>query len=901
MLYQQKINVLKKYFPVLYVNNVKFNLKMSNLDPKELSANQDLQDWIEALENLNLFDGSEHTKKIVNYFFKYAENKGFIDDFFKQMPFENSVSTYEEEAYPGDWGIEEKIRHYIRWNAIIMVLKANKDKDLGGHISTYSSAATLYEVGFNHFFRGGDNGLADMIYYQGHSSPGIYARSFLEGIFSESELDNFRQEIDGNGLSSYPHPWLMPDYWQFPTVSMGLGPIMSIYQAHVMKYLEQRKLLDSNPKRKIWMFCGDGEMDEPESLGAISLAAREKLDNLIFVVNCNLQRLDGPVRGNSRIATELASIFKAAGWNVVNLIWGRKWDQLFEKDTSGALRWVINNTVDGEYQNFKAKGGAYTRKHFFGKHPDALELVKNMTDKEIEALNRGGHDPLKIYNAYKKAYQVKDKPTVILAFTIKGYGFGSRQADNTAHQVKKLSKEILHTYVKNFKLPVCEKDLDDPSYIKFPEGSEEEKYLIESRKKLGGRLPVRNVNLEPQYFESEKPFEDFNIESKREMSTTMAFVRLLTSILRDNKLGEKVVPIVPDEARTFGMDGLFRQFGIYSREGQKYTPEDIDKVMWYRESEDGVMLEEGITEAGAFSAWLALATSYANNHLPIIPFYIFYSMFGFQRIHDLAWAAGDARAKGFLLGATSGRTTLNGEGLQHQDGHSHLLAQTIPNCKSYDPCFDYELATIIKEGIDDMYVKNNDNYYYLTLMNENYIHPKRPRAATNTAIMKGTYKFKKAKNPNLRILASGLTLRFALSAVDILSKLNVNAEIWSVTSFNELAREGTAIDRERFYGTSKKQSYVEECFGNQMTTVAVSDYQKLYAEQIRKWIKGNYVCLGTDGFGRSDTREKLRSFFEIDAEHIVFNSLKALSMDKEAKKYAKENNMKFNSTHYLKR
>ena len=873
---------------------------MSNLDPKESSVNQDLQDWIDALENLNLFDGTEHTKKIVNNFFKYAENKGLISDFFKQIPFENSISVNEEEDYPGNWEIEEKIRHFIRWNAILMVLKANEDKDLGGHISTYSSAATLYEVGFNHFFRGGNNGLSDMIYYQGHSSPGIYARTFLEGFFSEDRLENFRQEIDGNGLSSYPHPWLMPDYWQFPTVSMGLGPIMSIYQAHVMKYLEQRKLLESHENRKIWMFCGDGEMDEPESLGAISLAAREKLDNLIFVINCNLQRLDGPVRGNSRIVTELASIFKAAGWNVVNLIWGRKWDKLFEKDTKGALRWVINNTVDGEYQNFKAKGGAYTRKHFFGKHPDALELVKDMTDAEIEELNRGGHDPLKIYNAYKKAYEVKDKPTVILAFTIKGYGFGSRQADNTAHQVKKLSEDVLQEVVSNFKLPISGEQLDDPPFLELPNGSKEKEYLLEARVKLGGRLPVRQTNLEPQYFENESNFEDFNDESKREMSTTMVFVKLLTNMLRDKKIGEKIVPIVPDEARTFGMDGLFRQFGIYSREGQKYTPEDADKVMWYRESEDGVMLEEGITEAGAFSAWLALATSYANNQLPMIPFYIFYSMFGFQRIHDLAWAAGDARAKGFLLGATSGRTTLNGEGLQHQDGHSHLLAQTIPNCRSYDPCFDYELATIIKEGIDDMYVQNNDNYYYLTLMNENYIHPKRPRTATNKAIMKGAYKFKSSKNPKLRILASGLTLRFALLAQATLSKLKVSAEVWSITSFNELAREGTAIDRDSCY-ESDKRSYVEDCFSVSMATVAVSEYQKLYAEQIRKWVKGNYVCLGTDGFGRSDTREKLRSFFEIDAKHIVFNSLKALKMEKEAKKFAEDNKIKFDSKHYLKR
>ena len=874
---------------------------MSNLNPKDKQINIDLQDWIEALENLNLFDGEEHAKNIVNEFFKYAQNKGYIDDFFTQIPFENSVSVDEEHNYPGDWALEEKIRHYIRWNALIMVLKANKEKDLGGHISTYSSAATLYEVGFNHFFRGGDKSLSDMIYYQGHSSPGIYSRSYLEGLFSETMLDNFRQEIDGDGLSSYPHPWLMPDYWQFPTVSMGLGPIMSIYQAHVMKYLEQRKLLKSEPNRKIWMFCGDGEMDEPESLGAISLAAREKLDNLIFVINCNLQRLDGPVRGNSRIATELASIFKAAGWNVVNLIWGRKWDELFKKDTKGALKWIVNNTVDGEYQNFKAKGGAYTRKHFFGKHPDALALVKDMTDDEIEALNRGGHDPLKIYNAYRKAYEVKGKPTVIMAFTIKGYGFGSRQADNTAHQVKKLSKEILQEFVTKFKLPVKEKELDDPPYLKFADDSDEKRYLMQSREKLGGRLPRRKTSSQPLQFENDAPFKDLNAESKREMSTTMVFVRLLTNILRDKKIGEKIVPIVPDEARTFGMDGLFRQFGIYSREGQKYTPEDADKVMWYRESEDGVMLEEGITEAGAFSAWIALATSYANNELPMIPFYIFYSMFGFQRIHDLAWAAGDARAKGFLLGATSGRTTLNGEGLQHQDGHSHLLAQTIPNCKSYDPCFDYELATIIKEGIDDMYVKNNDNYYYLTVMNENYIHPKRPRAATNEAIIKGTYKYKASNNPKIRLLASGLTLRFAITASEILSKMKLENEIWSVTSFNELAREGIATDRANSHSNKNNKSYVEVCFGEEIPTVAVSEYQKLYADQIRKWVKGNYVCLGTDGFGRSDTREKLRSFFEIDANHIVLSSLQAMNMKKEAKKFAEENNIKHDLTHYLKR
>tara|TARA_X000000950_G_scaffold242345_1_gene296649 strand:- start:3494 stop:6109 length:2616 start_codon:yes stop_codon:yes gene_type:complete len=856
------------------------------------NLNSDLNDWIDAIEDLRLLEGSDHVKAIAKSFIQHLDNKGLIEKNLYELPFINSISKYVEKEYPGDWYIEEKIRHYIRWNALVTVLKANKELDLGGHISTYSSASTLYEVGFNHFFRGGN--YADMIYYQGHSSPGIYARSFLEGRLSSNQLDNFRQEIEGKGLSSYPHPWLMPDYWQFPTVSMGLGPIMAIYQAHVMKYLEQRGLLKNQPDRKIWMFCGDGEMDEPESLGSISLASREKLDNLIFVINCNLQRLDGPVRGNSRIITELGAIFKAAGWNVINLIWGRKWDDLLENDSSGALKWVMNNTVDGEYQNFKAKGGAYTRKHFFGKHPEALKLVKNMSDEEIENLNRGGHDPIKVFNAYKAAYDCKNKPTVILSFTVKGYGIGSRQADNTTHQVKKLSDENLNDFIRKFKLPINKKQLEKLDYLKFKQSSKEYEYLISRRKELGGHLPLRKTNETNLVPENNSHFDEFNLPSKREMSTTMVFVRLITSILRDKKIGKYIVPIVPDEARTFGMDGLFRQFGIYSREGQKYQPEDADKVMWYRESEDGVMLEEGINEAGAFSAWIALATSYANNNLAMIPFYIYYSMFGFQRVHDLAWAAGDARARGFLLGATSGRTTLNGEGLQHQDGHSHLLAQTIPNCKSYDPCFDYELAIIIKNGIDDMYVKNNDNYYYLTLMNENYLHPKKPKDLDETKVMKGGYVFKKEMKPNVRILASGLTLRFALEAFEILKKFNLNPEIWSITSFNELARSGIISDQEKLTTKHKKNSYVEECFKDPMPTIAVSEYQKLYSEQIRKWVNGNYICLGTDGFGRSDTREKLREFFEIDTNHIVFNALKACDLDEEAEKFKKKYKVKFN-------
>ena len=861
--------------------------------PKE---NDDLIDWIDAIDNLLLFNGEDDTRRIVNEFISYAKNKGLVENNLFHHPFENTISADVQDDYPGDLEIEKKIRHFVRWNALVTVLKANKEEDLGGHISTYSSAATLYETGFNHFFKGSENQLGDLVYYQGHSSPGIYARSYLEKNLTEEHLNSFRREIGGNGLSSYPHPWLMPNYWQFPTVSMGLGPIMSIYQAHIMKYLESRALLQ-NENRKIWMFCGDGEMDEPESLGAISLAAREKLDNLIFVINCNLQRLDGPVRGNSRIITELGSIFEAAGWNVINLIWGRKWDELLQKDKTGALRWVMNNTVDGEYQNFKAKGGAYTREHFFGKHPEALKLVENMTDEEIESLNRGGHDPIKVYNAYKKASETKDKPSVILAFTIKGYGIGSRQADNTTHQVKKLSIENLKSFVDNFNLPIDSKDLEGLPYLKFEKNSPEFKYLVSQRKKLGGFLPARFNEKISLKLDSTSHFEDFNLASKREMSTTMVFVRLLTSLLRDAKLGQHVVPIVPDEARTFGMDGLFRQFGIYSSEGQKYTPEDADKVMWYRESQDGVMLEEGINEAGAFSAWLALATSYSTNKLPMIPFYIYYSMFGFQRIHDLAWAAGDARAKGFLLGATSGRTTLNGEGLQHQDGHSHLLAQTIPNCKSYDPCFSYELATIVQEGIEDMYGANNDNYYYLTLMNENYDHPDRPKSATNKAIMLGAYKYLESKKPTLRLLASGVTLRFALEASEILEKMGINCDVWSITSFNELARGGLAAERSRYMNDSNDLSYVEKCFSNELPTIAVSEYMRNYPEQIRRFINGKYICLGTDGFGRSDTRENLRQFFEIDKDNIVYASLIALGNAKLAKSYAKENKLALNKDH----
>ncbi len=854
---------------------------------------KEFQEWLEALDNVLISDGKEYTQELLKSLYTEARLKGIEVPELNNPPFKNTIHSDEEHPYPGNLDLEEKIRHFIRWNSLLTVLKANKETDLGGHISTYSSAATLYEVGFNHFFRGSDKSLGDLIYFQGHSSPGIYARSFLEGRISSDQLDNFRKEINGKGLSSYPHPWLMPDYWQFPTVSMGLGPIFGIFQAHVMRYLEKRNLIKSIDNRKVWVFCGDGEMDEPESMGSISLAGREKLNNLVFVVNCNLQRLDGPVRGNSKIITELAKQFSGAGWNVVHLIWGRKWDELINNDKDGLLQKIMNETVDGEYQNYKAKGGKYTRENFFGKDPEVLKMINSWTDQEVENLNRGGHDPIKIYNAYRNAYEEKHRPTVILAFTIKGYGIGSRQADNTAHQVKKLTRENLEDFIQKFNLPVTKDSLDSPDFLNLNKNKKVKDYLLSRRKELGGFLPSRKVSIEKLNAKKET-FTDFDKELKREQSTTMVFVRLLTKLLRDSSIGERVVPIVPDEARTFGMDALFRQFGIYSSEGQKYEPEDADKVMFYRESESGIMLEEGINEAGAFSAWLALATSYSNNNLPMIPFYIFYSMFGFQRTHDLAWAAGDSRARGFLLGATSGRTTLNGEGLQHQDGHSHILAATIPNCKSYDPCYSYELAAIVHEGINDMYVEGNDRYYYITLMNENYAHPAKPEKLKNEQILKGGYKLKQNRNSNHRILASGVTLNFALEAEKELKKFGIRSDIWSITSFNELYKDGIETERENRLNSKSNKSYVEECFNEEMPTLAVSEYQRAYPNQIREWVKGEYTVLGTDGFGRSDTREELRDFFEISKEHIVLNSLLLHGKKKEANKFIKDSGMVLN-------
>ena len=710
-----------------------------------------------------------------------------------------------------------------------------------------------------------------MVYYQGHCSPGIYARSFLEGYLDEKDLDNFRREVDKPGLSSYPHPWLMPEYWQFPVVSMGLGPILGIYQAHIMRYLSARGLVPRND-RKVWVFCGDGEMDEPESKGAIGLAGREQLENLIFVVNCNLQRLDGPVRGNGKIIQELEGSFRGEGWNVIKVVWGRFWDPIIAKDTEGKLQEIMDAVVDGELQNFKAKGGKYTRENFFAKDPSVLEMVKDLTDEDIYRLNRGGHDPYKVYAAYHKASNSKGAPTVILALTTKGYGTGSREADNTTHQVKKLSMENIKSFRDRFDIPVPDSEIENLPYVRPPEDSPEIQYLKNTRKKLGGFIPRRRTSSEILKMPNNKIFDkSFESSGERQISTTMAVVRIITDLLKDDNIGERIVPIVPDEARTFGMEALFRQVGIYSSAGQKYEPEDADKVMWYKESKDGVMLEEGITEAGAFSAWTALATAYSNYDFPMIPFYLFYSMFGFQRVHDLSWAAGDAQAKGFLIGATSGRTTLNGEGLQHQDGHSHILSSTIPNCLSYDPAYAYEVAVIIKDGIQKMYVEQENYFYYITTINENYCHPGMPEGAED-GIIKGMHRIKIVDKPKVRLLGSGAILNESIKASDILKKYGIGSEVWSVTSFNLLRKNGMEIERNNQLNPldESKLTYVEECFiDNDIPTIAATDYMRAYAEQIRPYISGQYATLGTDGYGRSDSRKTLRGFFEVDSESIA--------------------------------
>jgi pyruvate dehydrogenase E1 component len=857
------------------------------------TENQDIdpietQEWLDAFDAVLEAEGTERAHYLLEKLIDMARRSGAHLPYKATTAYLNTIPTSKEARIPGDRAMEKRLRAIIRWNAIAIVLLASKkDKELGGHLSSFASSATLYDVGFNYFFHGANEKReADLIYFQGHSSPGIYARAFLEGRLSEDQLKNFRQEAFDDGLSSYPHPWLMPDFWQFPTVSMGLGPIQAIYQARFLKYLKNRELSNTEG-RKVWAFMGDGEMDEPESLGAISLAGREKLDNLVFVVNCNLQRLDGPVRGNGKIIQELEGSFRGAGWNVIKVIWGRYWDPLLAKDVNGKLLKIMEETVDGEYQNYKSKGGDYSRKAFFGKDPETLEMVANMSDADIWRLNRGGHDATKVYAAYHSAVHHKGQPTVILVKTVKGYGMGeSGEGKNISHQVKKMDIEALKQFRDRFNVPISDEELQSTPLYHPGEDSPEIKYLRERREALGGYLPARRTQSESLTIPALKEFKALTDGSNgREISTTMAFVRLLNILLKDKNLKERIVPIIPDEARTFGMEGLFRQIGIYSSVGQLYEPVDSDQLMYYREDTKGQILEEGINEAGAMSSWIAAATSYSNNNLPMIPFYIFYSMFGFQRIGDLAWAAGDMQARGFLLGATFGRTTLNGEGLQHQDGHSHLLASTIPNCISYDPAFGYELAIIIQEGLKRMYEKQESVFYYISTLNENYIHPEMPKGCEE-GVIKGMYllteaKKSKAKTPKVQLLGSGAILNEVIAAAELLEKdFKVSADIWSVTSFNELTRDGHEVTRQNRLNPqakTKQVSFVEKCLAKrQGPVIAATDSMKVYADQIRAYVPASYHVLGTDGFGRSDSRENLREFFEVDRHYVVLAALNAL-------------------------
>ena len=846
------------------------------------------QEWLEALDAVIEREGPERAHYLLERLIDKSRRSGANIPYTASTAYVNTIPPHLEQLNPGDQEMEHRIRSMIRWNATAMVLRANRDNSgLGGHISSFASAATIYDVGFNHFFHAPttDHG-GDLIHFQGHSAPGIYARSFLEGRLTEDDLDGFRREVDGEGLSSYPHPWLMPEYWQFPTVSMGWCSLTSIYQARFMKYLQHRGLAKTD-NRKVWAFLGDGEMDEPESLGAISLAGREKLDNLVFVVNCNLQRLDGPVRGNSKIIQELESIFRGAGWNVIKVIWGSYWDPLLARDKSGKLAQLMMETVDGEYQNCKAKGGAYTREHFFGKYPETKALVANMSDEDIWRLNRGGHDPHKLYAAYDAATKHTGQPTIILAKTVKGYGMGeSGEGTNATHQQKAMDMVSLKKMRDRFGIPLTDEQVENLEYVKPEPDSPEIKYLQERRKALGGFLPQRKKFAEPLEV---PPLSDFNklLEGSgdREMSTTMAFVRILTLLTRDKKIGKNIVPIVPDEARTFGMEGMFRQLGIYSSVGQLYEPQDRDQIMYYKEDKSGQILEEGITEAGGMASWLAAATAYSTHGVNMIPFYIYYSMFGFQRIGDLAWLAGDMRACGFMIGGTAGRTTLNGEGLQHEDGHSLVLSNTIPNCISYDPCYSYEMAVIIQHGMYRMLEQKESVYFYITAMNENYVHPAMPEGAEE-GIIKGIYKLKSTGSKNklrVRLLGGGTILREVLAAAEMLSNdWNIDADIFSVTSFNELARDGLATERWNMLHPQEtpRVPFITEVLGDDDSPVISStDYMKSYSDQVREYVPANFVALGTDGFGRSDTREKLREFFEVDRRYVTIAALHALAMD----------------------
>ena len=851
---------------------------LHDIDPQET------QEWMDALEAVMGVGGSERAHFLLDKLIDKSRRSGAHLPFSNNTAYLNTIPPHLEERSPGDPDLEWRIRSYIRWNAAAMVVRANrKATELGGHIASFASAATLYDVGFNHFWRAqSPQHGGDLVFFQGHSAPGIYARAFLEGRLTEEQMNGFREEAGGKGLSSYPHPWLMPDFWQFPTVSMGLGPIQAIYQARFLKYLHDRGLADTKD-RKVWCFMGDGESDEPESLGAISLAGREKLDNLIFVINCNLQRLDGPVRGNGKIIQELEGVFRGAGWQVLKVVWGSYWDPLIAKDSEGKLLKVMEDTVDGEYQNYKAKGGAYTRDNFFGKDPDVKAMVATMSDKDIWRLNRGGHDPHKVYAAYARAVKTEGQPTVILAKTVKGYGMGGAgEGQNTTHQQKKMAGEELKAFRDRFNVPISDAQAENAEYFRPAADSPEAKYMQERRDALGGYLPVRKNLATPLSVPDLEVFEPLLKDSgEREMSTTMAFVRALTILVRDKKIGRNIVPIVPDEARTFGMDGMFRQLGIYSSVGQLYEPQDRDQVMYYREDQAGQILEEGINEAGAFSSWLAAGTAYSNHGVNMMPFYVYYSMFGFQRIGDLAWAAGDMQARGFLIGGTAGRTTLNGEGLQHQDGHSHLLASTIPNCVAYDPCYAYEMAVIIHHGLKRMAQDQENVFYYITAMNENYHQPAMPKGVED-GIIKGMYLLKQGSKGKVKaqLLGSGTILREVEAAAEMLTAdFDVAADIWSVTSFNELRRDAQDVERWNTLHPDKKAR--SSCVETSLDTregpvIAATDYMQAYADQIRAYIKTPYKVLGTDGFGRSDSRQQLRWFFEVDRNYIAFTTVAAL-------------------------
>ena len=846
---------------------------------------QETGEWLEALESVLEQEGPERAHFLIEQLIGQARKAGTDLPYSAHTAYINTIPVTQQPRFPGNPDLEHRIRSFIRWNAMAMVVRANKDSNVGGHIASFASAATLYDIGFNHFWHAPSAGHGgDLIYFQGHSAPGILSRAYLTGQISEDQLNRFRQEVDGRGLSSYPHPWLMPDFWQFPTVSMGLGPIQAIYQAHFMRYLQDRGIVNTDG-RKVWAFLGDGETDEPESLGAISMAGRERLDNLIFVVNCNLQRLDGPVRGNGKIIQELEGDFRGAGWNVIKVVWGRRWDALLARDTEGLLMRRMMECVDGEYQTFKSKDGAHVREHFFNT-PELRAMVADYTDEDIWLLNRGGHDPFKIYAAFLAASQHQGQPTVILAKTVKGYGMGeSGEAQNITHQQKKMSHEALRKFRDRFEIPVADEQLDEMPFLRFAPDSAENQYLQARRTALGGPLPQRRRQAPALRTPELAAFEPLLKASGegREFSTTMAFVRALNLLVRDKHIGAHIVPIVPDESRTFGMEGMFRQLGIYSQVGQLYTPQDADQLMFYKEDKNGQIIQEGINEAGAMCSWMAAASAYSNHGVQMIPFYIFYSMFGFQRTGDLAWAAGDMRCRGFMIGGTSGRTTLNGEGLQHQDGNSHLWSALVPNCSSWDPTYAYELAVIIQDGLRRMVRDQEDLYYYITVTNENYEHPAMPEGAEGD-ILKGMYRLQQdpaGPAPRVQLLGSGAILREVIEAATLLRQdWGVVSDIWSCPSFTELARDGQDCERWNLLHPAEppRQSHVTRCLaGTQGPVVAASDYVRLFTEQIRPQVPRRYVTLGTDGFGRSDTREKLRHFFEIDRHFITLAALKALA------------------------